>query len=94
MRRKKKYLKFFLEFELDGRNYEIDFIYDLEKDNPQKIAAELKEMKDHFNMPDEKILEIKRKIEMLVGKNSQKVLNLNQMKPPISPSSGLHKSDA
>ena len=70
---------------MDGRNYEIDFIYDLEKDNPQKIAAELKEMKDHFNMPDEKITEIKRKIEMLVGKNPQKVLDLNQRKPPIAP---------
>ena len=81
-----KFLKFFVEFELDGRNYELDFKYDLEKDNPQKIAAELKEMKDHFNMPDEKIFEIKRKIEMLVGKNSQKVINLNQQKPPICPS--------
>lgn len=74
-----------MEFELHGRFYELDFKYDLEKDNPQKIAAELKEMKDHFNMPEEKIQELKAKIEMLVGKNSQKVLNLNQVKPLAAP---------
>lgn len=34
LRKKKKYLKFFVNFELKGRNYELDFIYDLQKDNP------------------------------------------------------------
>ena len=49
-----------MNFELKGRNYELDFIYDLQNDNPQKIAAEMKELKDQLGLPEEKINEIKR----------------------------------
>ena len=45
-------LKFFIKFRLGKKQYEIDFKYDTELDNPQKIANE---MKYSLHLPDEKI---------------------------------------
>ena len=39
-----KKLKFFIKFKLDKKQYEINFKYDMERDNPQLIAQEMREM--------------------------------------------------
>jgi len=52
-------IKFFIKFKLGKKQYEIDFKYDTEHDNPQKIANE---MRDSLNLPAEKIDAIKRRI--------------------------------
>jgi hypothetical protein len=48
---------------LGKKQYEIDFKYDTEHDNPQKIANE---MRDSLNLPAEKIDAIKRQIEQTI----------------------------
>jgi len=50
-------LKFFIKLRLGNKKYEIDFKYDVERDNPQKIANE---MKEYLHLPQEKIDAVKR----------------------------------
>ena len=45
-------LKFFIKFKLGKKQYEIDFKYDMERDNPQLIAQEMREM---LHLPQNKI---------------------------------------
>ena len=45
---KTKTLKFFIKFKMGKKQYEIDFKYDLERDNPSQIA---KEMKENLKLP-------------------------------------------
>ena len=45
---KNKTLKFFIKFKMGKKQYEIDFKYDLERDNPSQIA---KEMKENLKLP-------------------------------------------
>jgi len=47
-----KMLKFFIKFKLGKKQYEIDFKYDMERDNPALIAQEMKEM---LHLPQSKI---------------------------------------
>ena len=39
-----KKLKFFINLKLGKKQYEINFKYDMERDNPQLIAQEMREM--------------------------------------------------
>ena len=59
-------LKFFINFTLGSKKYNIDFKYDQEKDNPQKIAVEMKEV---LHLPDDKIEAIRDQIQSLVDRN-------------------------
>ena len=45
---KNKTLKFFIKFKMGKKQYEIDFKYDLDRDNPTQIA---KEMKENLKLP-------------------------------------------
>lgn len=49
---KRQEFKFLVKFRLGGKKYEIDFKYDPERDNPAKIAQE---MKENLHLPQEKI---------------------------------------
>lgn len=49
---KRHEFKFLVKFRLGGKKYEIDFKYDPERDNPAKIAQE---MKENLHLPQEKI---------------------------------------
>lgn len=54
--KKDKKVKFFIKFKLGKKQYEIDFKYDLEQDNPQLIAQE---MRENLHLPHEKVDVIK-----------------------------------
>ena len=45
-------LKFDIKFRVNNTNYEIGFTYNLQEDNPEKIANEMKTM---LQLPEEKI---------------------------------------
>ena len=65
--------------------YELQFKYDINADDPQKIANE---MKESLNLPDEKILAIKKQLEKLIAdtmskKEETKVGEVKQ--PPSDP---------
>jgi hypothetical protein len=47
-----KKVKFFIKFKLGKKQYEIDFKYDMEEDNPAMIAQEMREM---LTLPPEKV---------------------------------------
>ena len=51
-KKKPNKIKINIKFKLGKKQYEIDFKYDLKKDNPQKIAIE---MKDMLKLPEDKI---------------------------------------
>lgn len=61
-------LKFFIKFKLHQKQYEIDFKYDMDRDNPALIAQEMKEM---LGLPQPKIDAIRKQLEALVAKNQK-----------------------
>lgn len=76
--RKKKQLTFFIKFKLGKKQYDIDFKYNMDEDNPQKIANE---MKDLLNLPAEKIETIREQIEKVVS--TQLLLQENKKKQKL-----------
>ena len=66
MKKKNKHLlKFIIKFKLGKKQYELFFNYDIKRDDPQKIASE---MKESLNLPVEKIAAIQKQLEKLVAK--------------------------
>ena len=61
--KKSKILNFSVKFRLGKKQYEIDFKYNVDSDNPQIIANEMKVL---LKLPDDKINEIKKQIEKFV----------------------------
>lgn len=59
-------LKFDIKFRVNNTNYEIGFTYNLQEDNPEKIANEMKTM---LQLPEEKINAIRHQIEKLVSQS-------------------------
>ena len=70
-----KKVKFFIKFKLGKKQYEIDFKYDMEEDNPSMIAQEMREM---LQLPPEKVNAIQAQIEKLVEENHQKNNTMSQ----------------
>lgn len=58
-----KILNFSVKFKLKKMQYDIEFKYNVDTDNPEIIA---KEMKALLKLPDDKINEIKKQIEKFV----------------------------
>lgn len=69
--KKDKKVKFFIKFKLGKKQYEIDFKYDLEQDNPQLIAQE---MRENLHLPHEKVDVIKNQIEKLVESRKKNLI--------------------